>query len=589
MKILRVLSILIILIMALTLIPQNIVSAANTCSVNYSIVNDWGSGATVNVIITNGSASVINGWTLTWTFSGNQIISSLWNGTFTQSGAAVSVTNLSYNGTIAASGGTVNFGFNLNYSGSNSAPTAFALNGTACGGGPTNTPSSTPTRTNTATGPTSTFTRTPTRTRTPTSTATTTITNTPLPGNLPDLAIYSIVTAPQGWTGGCTTNYNFGINVTVINNGPVAAGPFVVDVSGLQQTVTAGLAAGARVTLWFAKTGSVTVTVDINNQVAESNENNNTATYISITTTPPVTCTPTRTPTVTPTYTPTPTNPTGSLYTGNATYFAGLGSPYGGCGITQSALDSQNFVALNVQNTPGDYSTTLPRPIPAQYASEIGLFNNGLNCGRWVQVTIGNYCNGTNDGAQNQPFCRGGTGWVSDAYNGATLNMIVADSCQDGNAWCRDDPYHLDLAQPSLNLFMLNGQPVGDMYPNHWNNRQIYWQFITAPNYTGDINIGFIENAQIWWTPIAITHLQNGIHGVDYYANGAWVAATMDSDMGQDYLIGPTTTGGSSYQIRVYDVNNQLINNGRNYLFSFPASCGTNCSTPYTGVTYTIK
>ena len=108
------------------------------------------------------------------------------------------------------------------------------------------------------------------------------------------------------------------------------------------------------------------------------------------------------------------------------------------------------------------------------------MFDNGLNCGRWVQVTIGNYCTGINDGAPNEPFCRNGS-WVSDQYNGATLDMVVADSCDDGNAWCKDDPYHVDLAQASLNQFVLNGQPVGNMYPDHWNNRQVTWQFIPAP------------------------------------------------------------------------------------------------------------
>jgi hypothetical protein len=47
--------------------------------------------------------------------------------------------------------------------------------------------------------------------------------------------------------------------------------------------------------------------------------------------------------------------------TGNATWFSGLGSPYGGCGLPQANLDSQDFLALNVQNSPGDY-TNLPRP-----------------------------------------------------------------------------------------------------------------------------------------------------------------------------------------------------------------------------------
>ena len=238
--------------------------------------------------------------------------------------------------------------------------------------------------------------------------------------------------------------------------------------------------------------------------------------------------------------------------TGNATWFSGLGSPYGGCGLPQADLDSQNFLALNVQNSPGVYSN-LPRPIPAADASEIGMFDNGLNCGRWVQVTIGNYCTGVNDGAPDEPFCRNGS-WVSDQYNGATLDFVVADSCDDGNAWCKDDPYHVDLAQASLNQFVLSGQPVGNMYPDHWNNRQVTWQFINAPNYTGDISIGAIQGAQPYWPAIAISHLPNGIHGVQYYANGGWANAQLDSDMGDDYIIAPTTgsgTPGTQYQIRV--------------------------------------
>jgi hypothetical protein len=282
---------------------------------------------------------------------------------------------------------------------------------------------------------------------------------------------------------------------------------------------------------------------------------------------------------------------TPSPVTGNATWFSGLGGPYGGCGLPQANLDSQNFLALNVQNSPGVY-TNLPRPIPAADASEIGMFDNGLNCGRWVQVTIGNYCTGVNDGAPNEPFCRNGS-WVSDQYNGATLDMVVADSCDDGNAWCKDDPYHVDLGQQSLNQFVLNGQPVGNMYPNHWNNRQVSWQFIPAPNYTGDIAIGALQGAQPYWPAIAISHLANGIHGVQYYANGAWTAATMDSDMGDDYIIAPTTgsgTAGSFYEIRVVDSSGNLVNNGEVYNFSLPASCLPNgCSPAYTPVTYTTS
>jgi hypothetical protein len=274
--------------------------------------------------------------------------------------------------------------------------------------------------------------------------------------------------------------------------------------------------------------------------------------------------------------------------TGNATWFSGLGSPYGGCGLPQSALDSQNFLALNVQNSPGVYSD-LPRPISAANAGEIGMWDNGLNCGRWVQLTIGNYCTGTNDGAPNLPFCRNGS-WVADQFNGATLDMIVADSCDDGNAWCKDDPYHVDLAQASLNLFQLGGKPVGDMYPNSWNNRQVSWQFISAPNYTGDIKIGAIQGAQTYWPAIAISHLPNGIHGVRYLANGSWVSAGMDSDQGDDYIIGPTTgagTAGTQYEIQVIDASGSLVSNGEIYSFSLPAGCTNGCGPAYTPISYT--
>ena len=279
---------------------------------------------------------------------------------------------------------------------------------------------------------------------------------------------------------------------------------------------------------------------------------------------------------------------TPSPVTGNATWFTGLGAPYGGCGLPQADLDSQNFLALNVQNSPGVY-TDLPRPIPAADASEIGMFDNGLNCGRWVQVTIGNYCTGINDGAPDEPFCRDGS-WVSDQYSGATLDFVVADSCDDGNAWCKDDPYHVDLAQASLNQFVRSGQPVVNMYPDHWNNRQVTWQFIPAPSYTGDIDIGAIQGAQPYWPAIAISHLPNGIHGVQYYANGSWADAQMDSDMGDDYIIAPTTgagTPGSQYQIRVVDSSGNLVDNGEVYSFSLPAGCTGGCPAAYTPISYT--
>ncbi|HEX3044038.1 MAG TPA: glycoside hydrolase family 48 protein [Bacillota bacterium] len=100
--------------------------------VNYVIQSDWGNGATISVTIINNSTTAVNGWTLAFTFPGNQTISNLWNGSYTQSSASVSVRDAGYNANIPANGGSTNFGFNINYSGSNAKPTSFTLNGTAC-------------------------------------------------------------------------------------------------------------------------------------------------------------------------------------------------------------------------------------------------------------------------------------------------------------------------------------------------------------------------------------------------------------------------------------------------------------------------
>jgi cellulase/cellobiase CelA1 len=98
--------------------------------INYS-QSDWGNGATVSITIKNNTAVAIDGWTLAWNFAGNQTITNLWNGTYTQSGTVTTVKNASYNKSIPAKG-SVNFGFNISYSGTNVKPTGFVLNGITC-------------------------------------------------------------------------------------------------------------------------------------------------------------------------------------------------------------------------------------------------------------------------------------------------------------------------------------------------------------------------------------------------------------------------------------------------------------------------
>lgn len=106
---------------------------AGGCRVVYSITGQWGGGFQADVKITNTGGTAINGWTLKWSFANGQVISQLWNGSVSQSGAAVTVTNAGYNGSLAAGGGNADVGFLASWNNTtNAPPTSFTLNGTTC-------------------------------------------------------------------------------------------------------------------------------------------------------------------------------------------------------------------------------------------------------------------------------------------------------------------------------------------------------------------------------------------------------------------------------------------------------------------------
>jgi hypothetical protein len=101
------------------------------CHVTYQ-PNQWPGGFTANVTIANTGSTAINGWTLAFTFPGDQKITNTWSGVTTQSGQNVSVTNVGYNAAIPAAGST-SFGFQGTWTGSDASPTSFSVNGSACG------------------------------------------------------------------------------------------------------------------------------------------------------------------------------------------------------------------------------------------------------------------------------------------------------------------------------------------------------------------------------------------------------------------------------------------------------------------------
>jgi hypothetical protein len=111
--------------------------AAVACQVDYTIRTQWPTGFTADMTLRNlTGGDPWNGWTLTFSWPGNQQISQPpWNaGNWSQSGQNVSISNAPWNGNVASGGNASGVGFNASYSGTNSPPTNFAINGTPCTG-----------------------------------------------------------------------------------------------------------------------------------------------------------------------------------------------------------------------------------------------------------------------------------------------------------------------------------------------------------------------------------------------------------------------------------------------------------------------
>ncbi|MEW1930275.1 glycoside hydrolase family 48 protein [Streptomyces sp. NPDC088360] len=116
----------------LTALPTPADAAAVECSVDYK-TNDWGSGFTADLTITDRGSAAIDGWSLTYSYSGNQKLANGWNAAWSQSGKSITAKSLAYNAKIAP-GAAATTGAQFTYSGANSAPTDFAVNGSTCAG-----------------------------------------------------------------------------------------------------------------------------------------------------------------------------------------------------------------------------------------------------------------------------------------------------------------------------------------------------------------------------------------------------------------------------------------------------------------------
>ena len=116
----------------LTAVAAAPAAAAPVCQVAYTVNSDWGTGFSVAITLTNNGPAVTS-WTLGYAYTGNQKIAQGWSGNWSQSGETITVTSASWNGALAT-GGSTQIGANFSYTGTNTAPTTFTLNGTTCNG-----------------------------------------------------------------------------------------------------------------------------------------------------------------------------------------------------------------------------------------------------------------------------------------------------------------------------------------------------------------------------------------------------------------------------------------------------------------------
>ncbi|MDN3243149.1 cellulase family glycosylhydrolase [Glycomyces tritici] len=116
--------------------------AAQGCEVEYEVTGEWPGGFIADVEVTN-LGEAVDGWSLEWSWPDGQRVTNMWNAKHTPSGDAVKAENLGYNAKVAT-GDSTSFGFTGSWSGENTDPTEFRLNGRLCDG-TTGEPTETPT------------------------------------------------------------------------------------------------------------------------------------------------------------------------------------------------------------------------------------------------------------------------------------------------------------------------------------------------------------------------------------------------------------------------------------------------------------
>lgn len=106
-----------------------VLSAKASAGCEYVVTNQWNNGFTAAIRITNSGTSAINGWNVSWQYSGDNRLTSSWNANYSGTNP-YSASNLSWNGSIQPNQ-TVEIGFQG--SKGSAAPEVPQVTGSVCG------------------------------------------------------------------------------------------------------------------------------------------------------------------------------------------------------------------------------------------------------------------------------------------------------------------------------------------------------------------------------------------------------------------------------------------------------------------------
>ncbi len=106
--------------------------AQSACHVVYTRSSEWQGGFVASITITDNGTAAVNGWTLGFTFGGDQHIGYVWGATGSQTGETVTLTATPSDSTIAPGATLSGIGFTGTWHTSDLSPAAFTLNGAAC-------------------------------------------------------------------------------------------------------------------------------------------------------------------------------------------------------------------------------------------------------------------------------------------------------------------------------------------------------------------------------------------------------------------------------------------------------------------------